>query len=243
VIKVLIQEKAVSFLTFTIAVLAGISLVSSSGFVLDEYREHDVIVSVMGDVMALDAISHELLFAQRERGAIQWQKAYTRTQGHLANLKEAPASDLVKQIKRELGEMEPLFLRFVNERETMSSEKSEAQKNVELFLVGQLRTRLATVVKIVQVWHENSSKRAQMFFVMHNVLIMVLALLSVLVFVVWGSLLRRHFILPILRFKQAFVEMAAGDFSRRIENSGNPELDEVVVAFNALADKLEQKQP
>jgi hypothetical protein len=158
------QEKRECMVRFIpLLVIAGVvSVLVWAGVVLRSTAvEHQRTFLMVRDVMALDAMSHELLFAQQERGVEQWRRSYGRMKGHLAEGALAGgAGSFRDQLNHEIGEMGPIFEEFLALAPAEVAEGGRATDQ-KRFLVGQLRTRLATVVKVVESRYEASEQRLQ----------------------------------------------------------------------------------
>jgi hypothetical protein len=141
--------------------------------------EHEVIFSMVRGVMRLDAVSHDLLCSPQARAVTQWRWSYGRLEGDLAGSAVAATNPFRNQLAREIGEMGPIFNDFL----ALPSDGSippASREEQRRFLVGQLRTRLATTVKVAESWYEESEERSQRVMMLAGAILLVVSLALVL---------------------------------------------------------------
>lgn len=231
------QAKLLSLLAILVAFFAALTLYWSVWYVRKETYKQVIVDDLTRDVIALDGLSYELLLGQHERSSAQWQRAYDRIANRLAGSNVQLEVGFQGQLFRELAEMEPIFQEFAGK--VKNTEIAPVpMSNDNLFWVGQLRTRLATIVRIVEDWQDNSANKLQYTLAVGGVLAASAALLAVALVLGWAVLLRRSIISPLKHLKAAIGELEEGNWQARVSEEGTREFSEVATAFNKMAEKL-----
>jgi diguanylate cyclase (GGDEF)-like protein len=159
-------------------------------------------------------------------GAEDWQQAEARLRALAVPARPHVAPDSLAPLREAVLKLDSSF---AHDRDHFSVQSRELLALVHVGIAEPARAGLSRATVATDDAHAAAD---------HTRLIGAL-LVAGLALVLW-LILARYIARPLQALRSASVRFAAGDLEARVRRGGSPELDELAVAFNRMADELSQ---
>ena len=203
-----------------------------------ELHQQDYVSKVQLNLITLDSLTSDLLFAQSERVETQWRIVNERLAKALKENEVGIDAQIRERLLQEQLEIERVFSDFVKLRSRPA--ELPLQHDSYMILIGQLRLRLATIVRIIDFWHRDSIEALERTLTFAGSIIVSVFFVLALLISFWAWAITKSILKPLGMLSRELLAVGAGNFERRMEGVFDNEIGDVARSFDKMAENLRQ---